>query len=170
MPRQVTITSGKKDVVLPNGLRYQAGAVVVLSDQQYSGLSASFKSTYLSADTTVSGSLALQAATPVAGFALQNATPTILTWTAPNDGALHRVLLMINLHVTSAETGGSIGVTIPLPDGSSLTPTINAGGFGAGVQAYTYTDFVKAGGTTTFSQTGALTGGAATVWAEIWGS
>ena len=37
----VTIKSGMKDVVLPNGLRYQAGADVVLSDTEYSKLSAS---------------------------------------------------------------------------------------------------------------------------------
>lgn len=57
MSHQVTIASGKKDVVLPNGVRYQAGQSAVLSDMQYSLLTASFKSAFLSADTSSGASL-----------------------------------------------------------------------------------------------------------------
>ena len=39
MTYTVTIAGGKKDVVLPNGGRYQAGAVVTLSDEEYAQLS-----------------------------------------------------------------------------------------------------------------------------------
>lgn len=40
MTYSVTVTAGTKDVVLPNGNRYQGGAVVALSDDEYSELSA----------------------------------------------------------------------------------------------------------------------------------
>lgn len=39
MPYQVTVAAGLKDVVLPNGLRAQAGDVVTLSDAEYAMLS-----------------------------------------------------------------------------------------------------------------------------------
>ena len=49
---QVTIAGGKQNVVLPDGLRHEAGDVVVLSDAQYSTIPAAAKSALLSADTT----------------------------------------------------------------------------------------------------------------------
>jgi len=49
---QVTIHSGLSNVVLPNGLRYKAGAVVVLSDAEYGLIPAAALSTLFSADTT----------------------------------------------------------------------------------------------------------------------
>lgn len=49
---QVTITSGLKNVVLPNGLRYDGGAVVVLSDAEYSLIPAEAASALFSSDTT----------------------------------------------------------------------------------------------------------------------
>ncbi len=49
---QVTIAAGLKDVVLPNGIAYQGGDVVVLSDEEYSTIPAAAKSTLFSADTT----------------------------------------------------------------------------------------------------------------------
>jgi hypothetical protein len=39
MAWSVTIKAGLKDVVLPNMLRYQAGAIVVLSDEEMAQLS-----------------------------------------------------------------------------------------------------------------------------------
>jgi hypothetical protein len=48
----VTIASGKSNVVLPNGNRYKAGDVVVLSDDEYSTISAAAKAALFSADTT----------------------------------------------------------------------------------------------------------------------
>lgn len=54
MARSVTIANGKSNVLLPNGLRYNAGAAVVLSDDEYSLLTSSFKGTYLSGDSSVS--------------------------------------------------------------------------------------------------------------------
>lgn len=49
---QVTIAAGLDNVVLPDGLRHQAGDVVVLSDQEYSTIPAAAKSALFSADTT----------------------------------------------------------------------------------------------------------------------
>ena len=49
---QVTITSGLKNVVLPNGLRYDGGAVVVLSDAEYSLIPVGAHATLFSSDTT----------------------------------------------------------------------------------------------------------------------
>ena len=50
----------------------------------------------------------LVATTGVNGFMLQNATPNILSWTAPNDGNMHRLIVFATLHVTSSETGGKV--------------------------------------------------------------
>ena len=49
---QVTIASGLDNVVLPNGLRYKAGAVVVLSDAEYGLIPAGALGSLFSSDTT----------------------------------------------------------------------------------------------------------------------
>lgn len=49
---QVTVNSGLKNVVLPNGIRYGAGAVVVLSDEEYNLVPAYARAALFSADTT----------------------------------------------------------------------------------------------------------------------
>lgn len=116
--------------------------------------------------------LALQKATPVAGFALQNATPTILSWTAPNDGLLHRVLVFACMDVTVAETGGNVIIGLAMPDGVGGGPALMNGNQGTGFN-YGYSSaafIIKAGSTVTVQQSVALTAGAATLWAEIWGS
>lgn len=121
------------------------------------------------------GGIPIQAATPVGGFALANSTGTIISWTAPNDGKLHRVLLFAVLEVTSAETGGQITITPVLPDGTSNTKTLFAAGLGAGVDYPVGSSapqqfMVEAGSTFAVNQNSALTVGAATLWAEIWAS
>lgn len=111
------------------------------------------------------------ATTGTTPYTLVNGTGNILTWTAPNDGALHRVTVIANLVVTSTETGGAIGVSSLLsPNGSSHSPGLFSGGSGAGLTQVTVTYFVQAGATFTLAQTSALTGGAAVLWAELWGS
>lgn len=114
--------------------------------------------------------LVLQAATPVAGFALQNATPTIISWTAPNDGNQHRILVISSQHVTVAETGGKIQLNCSLPDGSAAIPPLFGGTSGTGLSVNNIGVIVEAGATVTITQNTALTAGAATVWAEIWAS
>jgi hypothetical protein len=117
------------------------------------------------------GGMGLLATTGVNGFTLQNGTPNIFTWTAPNDGAIHRILVLCNLHVTSAETGGAISINnLISPDSGSHSPGLFAGGAASGVlNEICNSYFVQANSTVTLAQTSALTVGAAVLWAELWG-
>jgi hypothetical protein len=124
---------------------------------------------------TAGGSLSLssKAATGIAGFALVNGTPTILSWTVPNDGNLHRFAIFGSLSVTENETGGNIGYAYVLPDGTQTSFELVAGNVNfapSGEQApFTNLAIVAPGSLVTVSQSTALTAGAATLWAEIWG-
>lgn len=121
--------------------------------------------------------MALQASTGVAGFNLVNGTPVILSWTTPNDGLLHRVVFFSSIHVTSTETGGEIDIATVNPDGSAVGGAasgddIYAGGLSAGTHTpFNYFGTIVGPNTTVqLLQGTALTGGAAILWAEIWGS
>lgn len=115
--------------------------------------------------------LNLVASTPVAGFALQNATPTILSWTAPSDGQLHDVLVMTTETANGAAVGGAVGLTLTAPDGTVGTPQIYGGTPGAGFHNASFVTYiVQAGSTFQVNQTSALTAGIATMWARIWAS
>lgn len=118
----------------------------------------------------VSYNQARVATTGAAGFALQNGTPNLLTWTAPGDSTMMvRVQTVYLQHTTSLETGGAIGLTFTEPDGTTVTHSISAGGLAAGTTGGTsYDIFVQGGSVVTLKQTSALTGGAGTVWAELW--
>lgn len=120
----------------------------------------------------LTGMLARQATTGPNGFALQNATPVILTWNVPNDGQLHRFIVASSLIVSVAETGGQVNVHFTTPDGTVTVFDISNGGGGTGFDysAGRYLVIVKPGTTVTISQDTALTLGAAILWAEIWGS
>lgn len=115
------------------------------------------------------------ATTGTAGFALTNGTPTIISWTAPNDGAMHMFVCISTVHVTSAETGGTIQVIYQSPI-SGVTNHFTqafAGGLGTDTNGQTGTTvfaLVQPGTTVTVQQTAALTAGAATVYAELWGN
>ena len=116
--------------------------------------------------------LAKQAATPVAGFALVNATPTILSWSVPNDGQMHRFAVYGYIIVSSLETGGQINVNF-----TDMSGVVRARDAMDANQAAGWLDLFfhglwpcQAGSTVTVTQQSALTGGAATLWAEIWGS
>lgn len=112
----------------------------------------------------------LVATTGVNGFMLQNATPNILSWTAPNDGNMHRLIVFATLHVTSSETGGKVVLNFTAPDGGTGSNSMTAGGTAAGVFAtdVPFCVCAEAGTTATLAQATALTAGAAVVWAEIW--
>lgn len=114
------------------------------------------------------GQMSVVASTGVTGYTLVNGTGTILTWTAPNDGALHRVVLITGQHVTVAETGGQISLNTTLPDGTAVNPTVFAGGSGTGGSGFTTSRNIQANSTVTLTQSSALTVGAAVLWAEIW--
>ena len=117
-----------------------------------------------------SGLFNIQAATPVGGFALQNGTPTILTWNVPNDGKLHVAFVVMLKHVTAAETGGAITLSYNTPDGTPNSHTPFAGG-GLINTLDEEQDFplVQAGAVLTLAQSSALTVGASKLWAQIWG-
>jgi hypothetical protein len=116
------------------------------------------------------GGMTLLAATVAAGFALQNATPSIISWTAPSDSAVHRVFAIGEVHVATTETGGQVSLTSTSPGNNAMTFTLDGGGHAASDNPFTVRAvLVKAGSTVTVAQTSALTGGSATVYAELWG-
>jgi hypothetical protein len=116
-------------------------------------------------------SLKLQASIGIDGFALQDATPTIISWEVPDDGNLHRVLLLASLQVTSSETGGAVSGFIVSPGGGSpAEPGFVTGGQVQGNHVGITGGIAGPGTTVNVEQTSALTGGAAVLWVEIWGS
>lgn len=114
----------------------------------------------------------LQQTTGLTGYALVNGTGNIVTWTAPNDGNMHRVFVLVEQHVTNTETGGAIGLATTAPDNTShtFTPTGFSGGSGVSYASFAQSALVYPGTAVTLEQTSALTGGACVLWAEIWGS
>lgn len=115
--------------------------------------------------------LQLQAATPAAGFALTAGTPTLLTWTPPNDGKQHRFIITASMHVTVATTGGEVDADFTLPDGTATSEQIYTATQGTGAPwPNDVSRVVKAGAAVTVVQSSPVTAGAALVWAEIWGS
>ena len=113
------------------------------------------------------GVLARVATTLAAGFALQNATPNILTWTAPNDGQTHAVIVNAFKIVTVAETGGNVTIAYTC-GGQAKTVTVAPGGAAIGTYPENWAGFVCDPGTTvTLAQQTALTAGASVLFAEL---
>ena len=115
------------------------------------------------------------ATTGPAGFALQNGTPVILTWTAPADGLQHAVDVYLWKRVATTETGGAVAVAVTQSGGSKVTNGTAAFAGGAANADYPFaastTNYmVNSGGTIEVDQTSALTGGASTVFGELWAS
>ena len=116
--------------------------------------------------------LALVATTGPAGFPLQDATPNILTWTAPNDGGLHPVKVFVMGDVTVATTGGQIWTAGTMPDGTGFSFEHDIGSHaGTGYTNPSAKDFlVKAGTQIAVYQATAVSVGACTYWAQLWAS
>jgi hypothetical protein len=118
--------------------------------------------------------LSLVATTGVNGFALQNATPTILTWTAPNDGNMHRAIVIGAVNVTVAETGGQVNAVYTDVGGNAQNQVVGSAGLGTGVTTFNNAGrqllLIKPGIALSVSQVSALTAGTAAVYAEIWAS
>ena len=128
------------------------------------------------ATTAIAGATALttmpiQAETALAGYTLVNGTGDIITWTTPNDGALHRWMVTGTIDVTTTEVGGSIAVIWTAPDSTAS---------GSGIALITASKAVgltqnqvvghsKANTTVTVHQQSALTSGASVLWATIFG-
>lgn len=119
----------------------------------------------------ITGGLVRVGTTGGSGFALQNATPTILSWTAPSDNQLHTVFFSYRVIVTSIETGGAVRI-IDQATGNYFS--IDGGSSGVSDSAFTkYLPVhyvLLPGKTITLTQYSALTSGAATVYAELWAS
>lgn len=114
--------------------------------------------------------LQLQATTELPGFALQNATPTILSWTAPNDGQMHRILIYGALDVTLTLTGGQVNIAWTAPDGSIGHPNLFSANSAAGNHDNLVGLLIEPGATININQSSAVTAGAGVLWAEIWAS
>ena len=114
----------------------------------------------------------LQATTPTTGVALINGTQDFLTWTAPNDGNLHRILVFGNKITTVNETGGTISAVLPPSINTTVIGATTAGTWPFGVfgGAQFYGCLVPAATQFKISQTAALTAGASKFYGEIWGS
>lgn len=114
------------------------------------------------------------ASTGSSGFAKQNGTPVIATWTAPNDGVLHYADVSYLVNVATAETGGQVQVQLQNTTPATVaTKTIDAGGNGTGYAlptAYAAKFSVPPGYTFRLIQSTALTVGASTVYASIVGA
>ena len=122
------------------------------------------------------GGLTRVATTGAGGFALENGTPTILEWTAPDDGELHAVIVQARLVVTSAETGGQVLIAF---DGGGVSGggdyhlsdgTQGTGDYVNGSNTGEASLPVHPGEKVTVLQATALTAGAAILYAEIWAS
>lgn len=113
----------------------------------------------------------LVATTGPDGMSLINGTQTILAWTAPDDGQIHRVKIFSYLHVATDEIGGDVKI---IPGDGGFSWNAHNGSKGAGdfhILDGGPGDIVLLPGTSvSLEQTVALTGGAATVYAEMWGS
>lgn len=115
--------------------------------------------------------MSLLGTTPPGGFAKQNATPTIFSWNVPNDGQPHRVALYATQYCATAETGGGIQLTYTGPGGNVInTGVLTAGATVGGSIGTAKLTPVLAGSVVSLSQSSALTAGATTVYAELWGS
>jgi hypothetical protein len=147
-----------------------SGDLLLITDISDTSMSASGSTKSITADTLLYGRLVV-AATAVAGVSLINGTQTILSWTAPNDGKTHLVIPIVQVHVTSNETGGNIGTSWTLPDGSSVSNTPFSGGANTGVftSGNLIPAVVGAGQAFNLTQSSALTAGAAKVFAVLLG-
>jgi hypothetical protein len=118
--------------------------------------------------------LSLGASTGADGWTLTDSgsyPAEIISWTAPNDGALHRVLVAGILQVTSADTGAEISADWTLPNGDANSNwSLYVTSEPTGIKQLLSWFYVQANTTFTVNQQAALTGGTATAWIELWTS
>src|SRR5215475_7538353 len=151
------------------------GSITLGSSQQFIVpvwlKSAGLSSVSVTAQRASASPLALVATTGPDAFQLQNATPSILSWTAPSDGLLHRAAIYACKSVTANETGGAISVyinnaswaTVLFPGGQQTTFRIASGSATAAIA-------VPSGATLNVVQSSALTAGFSYLFCEIWAS
>lgn len=120
--------------------------------------------------TVALGAMALQGTTGDAGYTLVNGTGVIISWTAPNDGNMHRVMVFSWLNVTVTEVGGNIQLSYTGPTGGVNNSGYQSGSQNANVYVQSAFHLVAPGSTVSLQQQTALTGGTAVFYAELWGS
>lgn len=122
----------------------------------------------IDANGNVIGLLDNVATTGAAGYTLINGTGAALTYTVPSDGALHCLIVVGAVVVTSTMTGGQIQM-VTTTGGTAKTTTISAGSFSNGTVTTTSSSTipVDAGSTVTINQSTALTAGAAKLYLSI---
>lgn len=108
------------------------------------------------------------ASTGADGVALQNGTPTFLSWTAPKDGKLHTAYVSGRVTVISAETGGNIAVQAPGFDQLLVSGSYATLGPEQSGNAYRAPIVLLPGETVAVVQSTALTAGEATFFGSIW--
>ena len=119
--------------------------------------------------------LAKVASTGPGGFTLQNGTPTIRSWTAPNDGNLHPVFIAGYIMCSVTQVGGEIQI---FSNGTGFYQgVLDGGNHGGGPkpinlsggQNVSWIDVaMQPGAVFSIGQTIAMTSGAATVYLDIW--
>ena len=112
--------------------------------------------------------MSLVATTPAAGIALINGTQNILTYTTPNDGNLHTVILACMIHVTTAQTGGAIELLSTI-NGAAFTDSFFAGGGTVGLKNNHFNVVCDPNTTVTIKQSTAQTAGVATAFIQLFG-
>jgi len=121
--------------------------------------------------TPVNPSFKLAGTTGLAGYTLINGTGNIpgLSWSAPPDGNMHFAMLVGEIVVTTAMTGGGTQASFTPPSGGAQTLQMSGGGLAVGARAFSNTVLAVAPGTTVIiQQSAALTAGAAILFAGLW--
>lgn len=105
------------------------------------------------------------ATTGTSGVPLIDGTQTILSWTAPDDGKLHTVLVGFVWDISSSLTGGAVQANVP----GKASIVVFSGGEAAGWKVPTTNLIVvlNSGDALELNQTSAATAGAATVYATF---
>jgi hypothetical protein len=164
----VTINNPGGGIKPPAGdITGTAAAPVVLTSNGAVFGTAAFQSAAVILASAVAATLSQVATTGAAGTALVNGTPTILSWTAPNDGSLHVVSVFSVIKVTTLEVGGLVQL-LATTGGTAGTYTLMAAALGVGVTlGLATTAVVDPGTTVSIVQGSALTVGAATLFATM---
>lgn len=118
----------------------------------------------------VANDMQMVATTDLAGYVFTTGGGNVLTWTAPNDGQMHRVELFGGTHCTAAATGGALHFNFQSPDGSNNTPIILGANQATGWHFTNNAIALVAPGTTVTISQDAQSAGAQTGWFELWAS
>lgn len=122
---------------------------------------------------STSSGLSLQASTGTTPYTLLSSgsvPQTILSWTAPTDGQLHRVVIIAMQHVATTQVAGNIDASFTDPASGTDSTFLLMGSLSSGYKNVISPLFIAQASTITVVQQTLLTSGAGTLWCEIWGS